>query len=314
MTNYLLNHLQACLFSLGLLVRQRVTTLLSGGVIAVSLALPAGLYVALATVADLSRRWEGAPRISVYLKQEVTETQALALAARLRQDSALTEVEYISADAALAEFKQRSGFGEALDLLDENPLPAVLVVRPRQSARQPGLHSLSEQSRHVFQPLIHRLAALPEVDQSQFDLQWLRRLTAIVGIGERVVGLLATLLGVGVLLIVGNTIRLAIYNRRDEIEISKLIGGTDAFIRRPFLYSGLQQGLFGGALAALLVYAGTLLLTPSLADLAGLYDAQIKLVGLGAATWATLVLTGGLLGWLGAWAAVSLHLREIEPA
>ena len=146
MTNYLLNHLQACLFSLGLLVRQRVTTLLSGGVIAVSLALPAGLYVALATVADLSRRWEGAPRISVYLKQEVTETQALALAARLRQDSDLTEVEYISADAALAEFKQRSGFGEALDLLDENPLPAVLVVRPRQSARQPELHSLSERA------------------------------------------------------------------------------------------------------------------------------------------------------------------------
>ena len=157
------------------------------------------------------------------------------------------------------------------------------------------------------------LLILPGVAQAQFDLEWVRRLDAILRLAQRGVLILALLLGIAVLLVVGNTIRLAILSRRAEIEVIKLIGGTDAFIRRPFLYAGLFQGLFGGLLAWILVAASLALLAGPVRDLAGLYGSGFELAGLGLRAGAILLLGGAFLGWTGSRLAVGRHLRAIEP-
>ena len=303
MRSYLLRHLQACFYSLGELTRNRLNTAMSAGVIGISLALPAGFYLALEAAADLSGRWDGSPQISLFMREDIPEEKILSHAAELRGSTDIVDVDYVSADSALAEFKLRSGFGSALELLEDNPLPAVLVVHP-------AAHLSSAEQLEI---LVERLGTARIVEQAQFDLEWVRRLKAILEFGERLSGLLAVLLFGGVLLIVGNTIRLAIFNRRDEIEVSKLIGATDAFIRRPFLYSGLQQGLLGGGVAVLLVILGLTLLAAPLSELAGLYDADLGTRGLSLRAACLLALTGGSLGWAGAYVAVSRHLREIEP-
>ncbi len=303
MSEYLARHLQACLFALGQLSRQRVNTLLSAAVIAVSLALPAGFLLLLEALDDLAGGWSGTPRLSVYLEVGLPQEQMEAVAAQLRRRADVAHVEAISSDQALTEFKAVSGFGGVLDLLDENPLPAVILVRPSAAAQTQAALEAMQQS----------LAALPGVAEAQFDLAWLRRLGAILAVGQRAAQLLTLLLGAGVILIVGNTIRLAIFNRRDEIEVSKLVGATDGFIRRPFLYSGLQQGLLGGLLAVLVIYIGLWLLASPLRELAALYDDLALAPHFSARAALVLILFGGLLGWGGAWLAVGRHLREIEP-
>jgi cell division transport system permease protein len=210
----------------------------------------------------------------------------------------------IGRQEALAEFRRLSGFGEALDLLGENPLPVVLLLQPSQRASTPeGAAALAD-----------RLGKLPEVDMAQLDLEWVRRLHAMTRTAERGIWVLVTLLSLAVLLIVGNTIRLEINNRRQEIEITKLVGATNAFIRRPFLYDGLWYGILGGLIAWLLITLSLLLLQGPVADLAGLYDSQFDLAGLSLG--GSLVVLGGsgLLGLAGAWLAVGRHLAAIEPA
>lgn len=301
---YFTRHLQACLFSLGQLSRQRVNTLLSGAVIGISLALPAGLFLLLTGVSDLAGSWRGTPRLSLYLESELAPGKLETLAEQIGRRADVAGVEVIPRAQALAEFRETSGFGAALDLLDENPLPDVLVVRP----------ALGNQSEADLQQMQQSLAGLEGVAEAQFDLAWLRRLAAILALAQRAALLLTLLLGAGVVLIVGNTIRLAIFNRREEIEVSKLVGATDAFIRRPFLYSGLQQGLLGGLVAVLLIYAGLWLLAAPLRELAGLYENAALSLDFSARAALTLMLFGGLLGWGGAWLAVGRHLREIEPS
>jgi cell division transport system permease protein len=213
----------------------------------------------------------------------------------------IAEVQYISADQALSEFKQLSGFGEAAAVLDKNPLPAVLVVRPNDASPEAAA------------ALQHQLAANPAVDQVRLDLQWLKRLSAILDIVRRVTDILAALLGLAVILVVGNTIRLEIGGRRTEIEVSKLLGATDAFIRRPFLYHGAWYGFAGGLIACLLVVAAVTLVEEPVSRLAGLYGSAFALQGLGFMGALGLLAGGGLLGWTGSWLAVARHLRAIEP-
>jgi len=269
-------------------------------VIGITLALPSGLFVMLDNLERVSAGWDRGAQASLFLKRSVTEAGARKLAQQIRAMSAVAGVDYISREAALVEFRKQSGFGTALNALDSNPLPAVLVVR-LAVADDPA----------AVAPLMKTLAGLPGVDLAQLDIEWLQRLTALLRLAERAVAMLAVLLSLAVLLIIGNTIRLAVVNRRTEIEIIQLVGGTPGFVRRPFLYSGLLQGMLGGLLAWLLVEASLLLLSGPARELAGLYGSNFALTGLGADQGLFLTLAGALLGWIGSRLAVGWQLRQI---
>lgn len=300
MSNYLLRHLQVLLASLGQMARAPVATLLTLVVLGITLALPAGLYVTIANIERLGSGWDRGAQISLFLRRDSTESAALRLAQQIRAMTNVATVDYISRDAALEEFKRLSGFGPALTTLGGNPLPTVLVVRPG-----------SEESPAAVEMLRAGLARLPGVELAELDLAWLQRLSALLRLAERAVWILAILLAAAVLLIVGNTIRLAVVNRQTEIEIIQLVGGTPAFVRRPFLYTGFVQGLLGGLTAWLLVEASLLLLSGPARELAGLYGSAFVLTGLEAGPGLTLVAVAGLLGWLGSRLAVGWQLRRI---
>lgn len=303
MKNYLLRHVQVFFFSLGQLAKTPIATLMTLAVIGITLALPAGLYVLFDNLQRASHGWDSGAQISLFLKLDTTERNATALQDKIRALPGVAAVQYISREQALIEFKRLSGFGEALDVLDNNPLPPVIVVTPAPSMNTPDL----------IQTLVQTLARQPGVDLAQLDLEWIKRLHAMLTLAQRGVLILAGLLALAVLLIIGNTIRLAILNRRTEIEVIKLIGGTDAFIRRPFLYSGLLQGLLGALAAWLLVGGSLLLLSGPAEELAGLYGSHFELGGLGLVNGLWLLLGGTALGWLGSRLAVSRHLHAIEP-
>ena len=298
---WLRDHLRVAVTSLGRLYRHLGTSFMTACVIGIALSLPAALQVLVGNARSVSGSWEGAARISVYLKANVNDADAKILADTVRKMDGVADVQYISADQALAEFKQLSGFADAVSVLDKNPLPAVLVVRP------------SDTSPEAAAALQHQLAGNPQVDQVRLDLQWLKRLTAILDIVRRVVDILAALLGLAVIFVVGNTIRLEIGGRRTEIEVSKLLGATDAFIRRPFLYHGAWYGLAGGLIACLLVAVAVALVAAPVGRLAGLYGSAYALQGLGFLGVLGLIAGGALLGWAGSWLAVARHLRDIEP-
>lgn len=303
MPRYLERHLQALVGSLGQLWRQRVNTLLTALVIGVSLALPATLLLGLATLRTATAGWDADARLTAYLKIDTPDADAADLARKLgRELAGRADVELIDRAQALREFERSSGLGEALALLGENPLPAALVLTPAGAADEATLARLSD-----------RVRALPQVGDVQADLDWVRRLNALLELGRRTVWAFAALLGAGVVLVTGNTIRLAIFNRRAEIEITKLIGGTDAFIRRPFLYWGLLQGCAGGVVAMILLLAVNLGLAGSVRTLAGLYGSALRLAAPGVLGGLGVLLLGAGLGLAGAALAVRRHLREIEP-
>ena len=301
--NYFVRHLQTFFYALGQLSRRPFSTLMTTAVIGIALAMPAGLQVLLVNVQQVVSGWDGATQISLFLKQNTSESRALGLADKLRAQPEIAMVDYISSDQAMEEFRRLSGFGDALNALNENPLPTVLVVHPTLVIRSP----------EQVADLLQQLKSRPEVDLAQLDMQWVKRLFALMEIGKRGVWVLATLLALAVLLVVGNTIRLAIQNRRDEIIIIKLIGGTDAFIRRPFLYTGFWYGLMGGAIAYGLVEISLWMLKAPVKNLAGLYSSQFSLESLDLVTVAILLGCGTLLGLFGSWLAVGRHLRAIEP-
>lgn len=301
MINYLLRHAQVLLASLGQMARAPVATLLTLTVIGITLALPTGLYVVITNIERLSAGWDQGAQISLFLKRDVSENGALKLAQKIRDMRQVTRVDYISRDAALVEFKQHSGFGPALNALGDNPLPAVLTVRPAPAETAAAIESLRA-----------GLAQLPGVDLAELDVAWLKRLAAILEIAERAVWILAVLLATAVLLIIGNTIRLAVVSHQTEIEVIQLVGGTSAFIRRPFLYSGLLHGVIGGLVAWLVVEISLLLLSGPVRSLAGLYGSPFSLSGLDAGPGFVLVVAGGVLGWLGSRLAVDWQLRRLN--
>jgi cell division transport system permease protein len=283
------------------LASQPFASLLTVLVIAIALALPAGLRVLVRNAGALSSSWQGAADFTVYLKLGVTEEAAARAAKAIEARADVADVTLIDRDAALEEFRQRSGFGEALEALDSNPLPHTLVVRPASGVAGD------------LEPMAAAIAALPETDVVQLDTAWVARLRAILVLAGRVVDLATVLLALAVAIVIGNTIRLEINNRSVEIEVTKLVGGTDAFIRRPFLYLGLCYGLAGAVLAATLVASALLLLAPPVRALAALYGSGFTLAGLSLRDNGLLLLGGAVLGWLGAALATARHLRAIEP-
>jgi cell division transport system permease protein len=297
---WLQRHREALMEALARARRTPLATLLTVAVIGITLALPGGLFLAVGNVQRLAAGWETGGQVSLFLKQDMSDAEAGKLADKIRRLAGVRRVTVITRAQALAEFKRHSGFGEALDLLERNPLPAVLVVEPAQLDAE------------ALARLAGELGRQPGVASASLDLDWVRRLQAILEFARRAVLILAGLLGAAVLIIVGNTVRLAVLSRREEIEVTKLVGGTDAFIRRPFLYSGLFTGLLGGAAAFLFVGIALLVLAGPAQELAGLYGTHLRVSGL-AGLVLGLPLAGALLGWLGSRVAVGRHLRRIEP-
>lgn len=287
--------------TLGRMVRTPVATLMTVAVIGIALALPTGLYVVMQGARTVGAGWEDAARISLFLHKGTGEMEIRRLIRDISAMEGAGPVTHIAPDVALEEFRRLSGLGEALDLLGENPLPSVLVVSPEAATPE------------AVSALVDRLDRLEAVERVQLDLEWLKRLHALMQIGQRAVLVLALVLSFAVLLIIGNTIRLSVQSRREEIVVQKLIGATDAFVRRPFLYNGLFFGVFGAMFAWFLVTLALLSLAGPVERLAALYDSSFRLGHLGAFGAAGLLGGGLLLGLLGAWWAVSQHIREIEP-
>ena len=283
------------------LASQPFASLLTILVIATALALPAGLRVAVNNADAVSDSWQGAADFTVYLKLDVSEETARRIAHSIEQRADVARVTVIDRDAALAEFRSRSGFGEALDALAGNPLPHTLVVSPAS-----GLAADVE-------TLADAVAALPETDLVQVDTAWVARLRAMLALAGRLVDFATVLLGLAVAIVIGNTIRLEINNRSVEIEVTKLVGGTDGFIRRPFLYLGLCYGLAGAVVALAVVALALLLLAAPVRALAALYGSGFTLTGLSLRESGILLAGGALLGWGGAGLAAARHLRAIEP-
>ncbi len=303
MIGWLVRHLQSALFAAGRLARAPLATAFTVLVIAVALTLPMALGLAIISVREATGDFATAVDVTVYFKQDVPLEKARQLAASLRQRSGIATVKLVTADEALQSFREQSGFGGALDMLASNPLPHALDIRPTADATS----TARMESLHRY------LTAWPEVELVQVDSAWVQRLNAILDLLRGVVTGAAVLIGVGVLAIVGNTVRLEIYNRRAEIEVTKLVGGTDAFVRRPFLYTGLYYGLLGAILAALLVLVGLYLLNGPVTRLAGSYGSDFRLLTPGLAEVAGLLGCGSFLGLLGAWVVAARHLSRIEP-
>mgnify|MGYP000692172277 CR=1 FL=1 len=300
---YLLRHLQVMLFSLGQLWRQPLSSLMTIIVIGIALALPAGLYVLLHNVEQVSDQWDDATQISLFLQQDVSQDQALALNKKLNTWPNIASTHYQSSKQSLEEFRQLSGLGSLLDSLPSNPIPAIIIIHPNdKDLRQDAIGSL-----------LSRLEVLPEVEQAQLDMEWLQRLRSINKTAQRGISILGLLLSLSVLLIIGNTIRLAILSRQSEIRVIKLVGGTNAFIRRPFLYTGFWYGLLGGLIGWATLLSSLSLLNGPINELAELYGSQFTLQWLSASLLLSLPSIGLLLGVSGAWLAVSRHLNDIEP-
>lgn len=297
-------HLQAMFFSLGHLWRNRWSTLISLAVIASALTLPAGLQVILGQFGGIGAGLPRSAHITVFLRQETPEETARNLAETLQQDERVAATWLVTPEEALAEFRALSGFGDALEGLEGNPLPAVITL---------DLASRAADS-EAAEALAAELQSRPQVELVQVDTLWLRRLGAILDLVQRGVLVGGALLACAVLLVVGNTVRMDIQNRREEIAIAKLVGATEAFVRRPFLYGGFWLGLMGGLLAALVLAGAVQLMSAPVAVLTELYGSSVGLHGPGAGQILGLVGVAGLLGLAGSWVAVGLHLRSIEPA
>lgn len=300
---WLLNHARAFFYSLGKLYRTPLASGMTIAVIGIALALPAGLYVVLTNLEQVVGGWDRGVQITLYLKPGTTNETMDTLAKSLRSDSRIKRIKTITPAQGLSELANVSDFGDALNALPENPLPPVIVVYPFVQ----GL--LTNQ----IQALRRDLATHPTVETAQLNLQWIKRLYAMISIAQRAVWVVGSMLAITVLLVVGNTIRLDILNRRQEIEVAKLIGATNAFIRRPFLYGGFWFGLFGGLLALFLLSSSLWLLAGPVNRLAGLYQSRYTLSGLDFPTTVKLLVLSIAFGLGGSWLAVGRHLRDIEP-
>jgi cell division transport system permease protein len=295
------SHRASLLDSLRRLGRQPIGSFFTCLVMAVALSLPMGLSLLLKNVERLGGSWQRAAQISLYMEMSASDADGQALVAKAKALGGVADAQYIDKNRALEEFQQQSGLGEAIKELPQNPLPGVVVVTPL------------EVDKAALESLRQTLSALPDVQQAQLDLVWVERLAAILKLGDRFVFGLTLLLVAALLLVIGNTIRLHIENRRVEIEVIKLVGGTDSYVRRPFLYMGALYGLGAGILSWGILAYGLNWLNGAVTGLSGLYGSDFALAGVPTSDGGSLLLGALLLGYIGAWIAVARHLRELAP-
>jgi cell division transport system permease protein len=290
-------HLYSFVSSLGRAARRPWATLLTIGVMAIALALPLGLWLALQNVGHFAGDVQQSREIDLFLKPDTPVARAQALALELRGRDDVADVELRTPEQGMAEFRERSGLGASLDTLEGNPLPSLLIVVPEGDDAR----------------LVAALQALPETDLLQHDAAWRDRLAGWMGFGRRLAWVLAALFGLGALLVVGNTVRLDIQSRREEIGVLQLLGASDGFIRRPFIYLGAWYGLAAGGLALGLLTLAALALREPLATLARSYGSAFALVGLDPVGAVAVVAAATVIGWLGAWLVTGHFLRQTRP-
>lgn len=296
------HHKEAMRFSLSRLWQSSLSTWITLAAIAIALSLPSSLYLLLKNLKTLTDDKREVPTISLFIKQDISEQQARDRGELLEEMPEIDRVLLVPRDEALADFRQITGFAETLETLDENPLPHVLVITPHiKLVGDPGLD---------MEKLAKKLESFPEIDLVQMDIEWVKRLRGILNITERAILLISVLLALTVLLVIGNTIKLNIENRKEEIEVSKLIGATTAYIRRPFLYSGVWYGLFGGIISLVFVHLALLFLVSPVNELAQLYGSNFSITGLGLKATFSILIFSSLLGLIGAWIAVGSHMRK----
>jgi len=295
-------HARNFVAALGRLGNTPIGATLNVLVVAIALALPAAMQVLIANASSMSPAFDDAADLTVYLELEVSDDRGRALSAEIALRDDVESTNFVSKLEGLAEFRTRTGLGGALEGITANPLPHVIRVRPAVGDIE------------TIDALAGALTELDETQSVQLDRLWVERLGAIVALGGRAVDMITLLLAAAVILVIGNTIRLEINNRRTEIEVLKLVGATDGFIRRPFLYTGLCLGSIGAIAAAAMIGIGLLLLSRPVGNLAALYSADFRLSGLSLQGFGILVGGGALLGWGGAWIAAARHLKAIEPA
>jgi cell division transport system permease protein len=300
-TAYFLHHLQSMVFSLGKIYQAPTTTIMTVAVIGITLSLPGGFYLFLKNIDAISGEFRSSTQISLFLDLKVSEKRARSLEREIAELDSVNATRFISREQSLQDFRRDSGFGKSIDTLSSNPLPHTIVVEP------------GEIDTFAARNLLNRLQAMPEVAIAKLDTEWLERLYTIIEIAKRSVAIITILFACTVLLIIGNTIRLDIQSRYQEIIVTKLIGATDAFIRRPFLYGGVWYGLLGGIISWLIVEIGYLSISGPLERLNLLYKSDMNLITYSLQDFIVLIAASTLLGLAGSWIAVARHLNQIEP-
>lgn len=300
MSAWLRQHWQTLVLTARRLARDPLATLFNVMVIGVALALPLGGYMLLQNLGSVSHQITGNPQISLFLARDADKADIAALEARLKQTPGVRTLRFISREQALQGLKQSENLSDVIDALQTNPLPDAFVLETVGSATE-------------LEKLEPRLKALPKVAHVQLDSAWVKRLESLLTLGRTAVLILATLLACGLVAVTFNTIRLQILTQKDEIEVGKLIGATDAFIRRPFYHLGVIQGALGGLAALGIVYLCMRILNRSILELARLYGSDFRLGFFGFADCFALLAFAAVLGWLGAYMSVSRHLSGIEP-
>lgn len=297
------HHAHALFSSLGRLVATPFTSIMTIAVLAISISLASGFYIMVINVQQLTENLEGSNQISLFLKDEVSDANATDLADDIRQNPSVQAVKIITKEQALAEFKTYSGFGAAIDVLEKNPLPIVLQVLPKNTLKD----------KQELENLFKTVEKFDEVDYAQVDMQWVERLQSMVEVARCGTALFSFMIGLGVLFIIGNTIRLELHNRRDEVMISKLVGATNAFIRRPFLYTGFWIGFISGVSAWFIVAILMLILRQPVEKLSGLYEGDLHLIFLSVTDTLALLGISSLLGVFSSWAVLLFQLRHTRP-
>jgi cell division transport system permease protein len=283
------------------LAQAPLASLVSVLVIGVTLALPVGLYILLSGLKGVASRINAEPQISVYLVIDASLADVQAMDSKLKANPAIAQYKFISKDDALAEMRTLTGLGEVVDGLDRNPLPHAFVIRAKSN--DPA----------ALERLRAELATLPRAEHVQLDSAWARRLASFNAAGEKIVLMLTVALGIALLAVTGNTIRLQILTQRDEIEVGRLIGATDGYVRRPYLYFGALQGLAGGVLALALAVGGLVWLSAGVGELIRLYAPDFRADAIRWQLAASVVGLAVSLGWLGSYVSVALYLRQIKP-
>jgi cell division transport system permease protein len=300
---FFVSHVRQALSSLGELWRQPVASLMTIGVLGLSITLPSTLYIMVKNTEKITAGWDQASEISLFLKPDISANRSQQLVARLNTWQEIESVVYIPADDALKEFQHLSGLGDAIAYLEKNPLPDVVLVTPTEKNGSPS----------AARALLDKLRQQREVDIGKLDIEWLERLYAVIAIASDLVMLIGVLLFIAVVLIIGNTIRLNILNKYDEIVVMKLVGATDAFIHRPFLYTGFWYGLLGGLMAWFAVIIILWWMDSSIATFAAMYQKEFNITGLTGSALFTMLGLSVLLGLLGSLISVQRHVRQIEP-
>jgi len=296
-------HAHALFSSLGRLVASPFSSVMTIVVLAIAISLASGFYILVANLQQLAGNLEASNQISLFIKDEISEARTNKLADSIRKNPDIQEVKIITKEQGLADFQAYSGFGEAVKALEKNPLPLVIQVLPKQTL----------ENEQVLKTLLDDFGRLAEVDFAQMDMQWVKRLQSIMEVVRSGVILLSLLLGAGVLFITANTIRLELYNRRDEVVIAKLVGATNGFVIRPFLYSGFWIGFFSGVTAWFIVTVIMLILKQPVETLSRLYDSAFHVLFLGFGETLALLLISSVLGVVGSWIVLHFQLQQLKP-